>query len=225
MDAKSMSQIFKNAFMLLFFVSSYKVFARPVTYVDGISISSENRSHQNESMVSYTMTRRLAAGMHLSTFRDDHAEFIYAAPMSNVLLGRWNEENQQSNFYFSAGYGRYWQRLMNESDDAKTAFYSPVVILDADTESRTIYASVHHERINFNDAQGPLAYSRFRIGLSPYLADYGSLHSWALIQWDYDHWRQKGSVSTLLRFFFRNVLWEMGVSYQGQIQFNWAIEL
>ena len=192
---------------------------RPVSYLGGWTVISENRADQTEAMVGYTFQRSIAAGIHLANYRNfEDKKAAFGSPILNVLLARRNEEGRQSNLYVGAGYGVLFHGA--DSSQSKGAY---VAILDADSETRSFYISLRHEAVASRIER--YGYSRGRIGFSPYLAAFGGLHTWVLLQGDYDHWRRRGDVTPLLRFFFQNVLWEMGASFQGRMQFNWAVEV
>ena len=193
--------------------------ARPVSFLDGTAMMNENRPNQNEAMVAYTFQRNVAAGLHGSTFRDDDgAAVAFAGPILNYLVKRWNEEGRQSNVYLGACSG-----AMARSLEPRRFARGYAAMLDADTETRSYYFSLHHE---VTASQfGRYAYSRVQGGFSPYLAAFGGLHSWVVVRTDYDGWRRRGDVTPLLRFFFQNVLWEFGESFNGRLQFAWAVEM
>jgi hypothetical protein len=60
-----------------------------------------------------------------------------------------------------------------------------------------------------------------RVGFSPFKADFNSLQSWAMLQlWSDPVTSQELKVTPLLRFFYQNVLWEMGASTKGDMMLN-----
>ena len=204
--------------------------ARPVTYVDGWSVMSENRSTQNELMVDYTFTRSLAIGLRASSYRTPSGDVTAVAPVANLLAARWNGETTQANLYAGGGYGLFTPSPSTPAvarpvpEGSRARRYGGLMLLDADVESRVLYASARLER---SAAPWPeaLTYGRVRAGMSPFLGDVASLHVWTLLQWDYAGWRKQAELTPMLRFFYQNMLWEIGVGSRGNAQLNWTFEL
>jgi hypothetical protein len=193
--------------------------ARPVSFVDGWSIMNENRANQSELMTAYTFDRNFALGLHISTFQRDDTRDTFYSPVVSYLALRLNEDRRQTNIYFTAGAGR-----LCPLGDPDESIGANLFAFDLDSETRTMYGAIRHEITKAKG--GPIfMYSRARLGFSPYTANVGGLHTWVLIQVDYDKWKGQTEMTPMLRFFFQNMLWEMGSSMKGHFQFNWATEV
>ncbi len=56
-----------------------------------------------------------------------------------------------------------------------------------------------------------------RVGLAPYVGGQDSLHSWLVLQFrHWNHWGQPLSLTPMLRFLYRNILWEVGANLKGR---------
>ncbi|MEI8025020.1 MAG: hypothetical protein WCI18_01610 [Pseudomonadota bacterium] len=179
----------------------------------------ENRIHQNQLMGAYTIGREWSLGFHFSAFKKDEGQDSFFAPVVSYLVLRENEDRQQTNVYLTAGGGR-----ITSSNSKPQTVPAGILALDVDTETRTFYSALRYEVTRAKDER-LYAYSRARLGFAPYSAAVGGLHTWVLIQADYDKWQSHSEVTPMLRFFFQNMLWETGVSLRGSFQFNWATEV
>jgi hypothetical protein len=193
--------------------------ARPVAFLGAWSLMNENRIHQNQLMGSYTLGREWSLGFHFSSFEGDQGRDYFLAPVVSYLVLRENEDRRQTNVYLTAGSGRLI-RYQGGTQSVAAA----VMALDADTETRTVYSALRSEWTKASDGHLYL-YSRARLGFAPYSAAVGGLHTWVLLQTDYDKWKKHSEITPMLRFFFQNMLWEMGVSLKGSFQFHWATEV
>ena len=64
-----------------------------------------------------------------------------------------------------------------------------------------------------------LWHSRFRAGLAPFRSETHELGIWYIVQFD-KHNSENWSTTQLLRFYFKNVLWEIGAGLNGSYQIN-----
>ena len=193
--------------------------ARPVAFLGGWSLMNENRSHQNQLMGSYTIGREWSLGFHFSAFKDDEGQDSFFAPVLSYLVLRENEDRQQTNIYVTVGAGG-----LIPSNSKSNTVPAGILALDVDSETRTFYRALRYEVTRANDDR-IYTYSRVRLGFAPYSAAVGGLHTWVLIQADYDKWQRHSEITPLLRFFFQNMLWKTGVSLRGIFQFNWSTEV
>ena len=205
---------------MFWFLFTTLVAAHPVTFTNGTAVSSINRPKMTHTQINYTVARNFAvAGSYVRLDLDSQA---VAAPIvhANVLIKRWNRIGSQANVYGIVGLG---YNLENEvltssvSDVASRGFgYSS---LQADYETQRIYTALSGFSM-FNTEI--LAYGgRYRFGVAPYIADYNELQVWVVGQLDYlSDMQEQPYVTPMLRFFYRTVLWETGVSLSGTYWFQ-----
>jgi|GEM_PF-3127147 hypothetical protein len=124
-------------------------------------------------------------------------------PSVNYLLWRGNELDYQSNWYVGLGVSKQGQVL-------------PFTQLD--WENREVYFMLDYQGLPGD--LGPSFMSRQRIGVAPFLADFDQWSAWLIVEnmsmgWEYQELRQ------ILRFYYRNILYEIGGSLRG----GWLVNL
>jgi hypothetical protein len=199
------------------FVGASSAVARPVSFLGGYSLMSENRFDQNELMVGYTFLPRLAVGAHYALFRYSGVEENHAAALLHARVLRLNTDFWQANLYASAG--PEVQFLPSSPGVGRVA-----AALEADAETRVFYASVRAEGWGYF---GPDTrhYFRGRVGFAPYLSEVNGLHAWLIAQAEYNTWRTSWEGTPLLRLSYQNLFFESGMSLTGKVQLSFSVEL
>ena len=195
------------------------VLAHPVSYQDGIGIMSYNSQKMNELLLTYSFTPRFALAH--TYLRDSGSEFYI--PRANLLLRRWNEPDSQANIYTSFGSG-------SEKFGTKTSStHLGEVVLD--WESRKYYTYLEHLYLRRNNTanaalpQQDYNQTKLRLGFAPFFADYGDLNVWLIAQFDKHIDGKRIETTQFLRFYLKNVLWEVGSGFDGSIAFNFMIHI
>ena len=63
-----------------------------------------------------------------------------------------------------------------------------------------------------------------RVGHAPYLAEYDELNIWLMLQYmNHPRGLNRHMTTPIVRMFYKNVLWELGVSTDGTFIINFAI--
>jgi hypothetical protein len=205
--------------MAILTMATGKAFAHPVSYQDGFGIMSYNSPEMTELLLTYSFTPRFAIAH--SYLRDSHSEFYI--PRADFLLKRWNNTDSQANIYFSAGAG------LEKFNSSTTSANLGEVVLD--WESRKYYTYLEHlyiRRDNRSNPDLPLQdynYTKLRLGFAPFLADYTDLNVWFITQFERHSDEKQIEATQFLRFFIRNVLWEVGAGFDGSVKFNFMIHL
>lgn len=170
---------------------------------------------RTEVQANYSITNRFALGTDYVRipYRSDDAHF--GILRANALLYRANRPSSQGNIYAYAGGG-----VREYAGDENAAFYYGG---EADWESRKHYVSFRGQslrsadRLNFDEF-------RARVGIAPYVADFESLHTWLIAQGMYETSAESQFTwAPMVRMFYRNVLWETGVSTRGEFLLNTII--
>ena len=201
--------------MLLLFLST-SAFAHPVTFKQGTAIFSVHRPKMTHLQVNYTFARNFA--LATTYLRLDLDTNTIEAPIVhlNSLVKRWNQMGAQANIYTITGFG-YNLSSMNHSSATSNAF--GYLGLQVDYETTRIYTALSGFTLGFADDH-PFG-ARYRFGIAPYLAKYNDLQIWVIGQLDYMSDMKTQPVFTpMLRFFYRTVLWETGVSLNGTYWFQ-----
>ncbi|HYD17812.1 MAG TPA: hypothetical protein VEF76_04975 [Patescibacteria group bacterium] len=188
--------------------------ARPVTYAGGWMAMTSNDGYDNGASLLYSPTATTAIGPFLNHYRGTDAEL--AGLQFNWLARRWNNPDSQGNFYFLSGLG-----VSNDDGHARPGGFAG---LEADWEDRRFYVSYENRYTAAGDDVKEEFQQRGRVGVAPYVAEAGSLHSWLMLQLDHapedeNNWR----LTPLLRVFKGDYLAEAGISTDGHALFNLMI--
>lgn len=207
-----------TASLFLFFAGSAAL-AHPVSYKDSVGVMSYNDSEANELMLTYSLTPRFAVAA--TYLREDKSEFYI--PRLNFLLQRWNNDDSQGNIYLSGGAG-------TEKYDSKN-YDTSLAELIADWESRKYMAAFENQYFWRRNEDNPtlarkdLNRSKLRLGFAPFLAEYNELNIWYIAEFMNDSTRTQIQTTQYLRFYIKNVLWEVGVRTDGSFAFNFMLHL
>lgn len=196
------------------------LWAHPVAFKNGFGIMSYNKGDMNELSLNYSFNFNFAvATTYLQT-----ADSRFLIPRLNYLVKRWNNPDSQGNIYLSAGSG-------GEKFNDQT-YGAHLLNFVADWEDRKYYTYFEHTTIKRDNADNPRLpkkwYNRAkaRLGFAPFLADYSDLNIWYVAQFERANTdRDKIETTQFLRFFIKNVLWEIGAGSDGNFAFNFMIHL
>jgi hypothetical protein len=224
----------KNFIPLVLCVSfcvAQRTLARPVAFLGAYSLMQHSREDAVEFMYTYSQFQNAAFGIHVQNLK----HLYVASGLVSVLPLRWNEEGRQSNIYISLGVGA--GKEPSASDKPFVVFPSGHVQLDANTETRSRYFAMHwyslgifsnksfEEIANLQIRKNGYHYGKFRAGFAPYLAPFGGLHSFIILEADYAVNQKKTSLTPIVRLFHQNLLLEFGVSVQGKAKLTCEVEL
>lgn len=185
--------------------------ARPITYPGGTSIMAMHDPAMSMTGFDYTLNREWALGAAIIYDRED--ELTLAGP--TVTRGwRWNWPDSQANVYASGAAG-----VATGDGATRPAAWSA---LSADWEDRRYYVQAGTSVQAIADGPDRLR-NTARVGVAPYIAESGGLHSWLMLQADHTPGtRQAWSVTPLLRQFRGSHLWEVGVNSRGGVLLNYT---
>ncbi len=195
----------KIIFFLLSILSTSS-FAHPVIYGGGWVYQGTFMPKMNMLRLGHSVTSRYALVANGTHFKNNNNYQDYTFGV-NVLAKRWLQHDSQGNLYFGTHGGRY------EDDSGKGNVGN--LMMMADWESRKHYV-VAKSKSYFYDDKERLSYT-FRYGFAPYVAGMNTLQSWLILQTFYFKEQSRELIITpLMRFFYKNVLWEIGYSTRGQ---------
>ncbi len=205
-----------KALILLFLLSlAGSAGAHPVIFQGGTVVSSANMPSLSDNQLMYSWTSRWATGFNHWRFSEgqDNTELYLAK--ANYLLYRKNAEASQGNVYLHAGAGAVDSEL-----DRRATEEVYMAGVDLDWETRTLYTSLKSYYFS-SPGVTDLTMTQARVGVSPFEAAYDQLQAWVMLQAMYTPEVQREVMLTpLLRFFYRNVLWELGASTRGDWMLN-----
>jgi hypothetical protein len=135
------------------------------------------------------------------------------------LARRWNLPDAQANLYVRGGAGGAW----SDSSDGDRSEPAGSAGLAFDAENRRIYGSYENRYVEAGDIYGGFE-QKFRLGFAPYVAEYGALHTWLILQVDHRPESTDALVWTpMVRLFKGDVMIEAGVSDSEEILFNLTV--
>lgn len=188
----------------------FGLLAHPVIYKDGWVYWGSFGPDMNTQRVSYTFdpTASIEANSSWYFNNDEYRDYTVGL---NYLLKRWLNEDSQGNIYVAYHAGQY-------EDLAGDGFVQHAMLM-GDWESRKIYTAGSVMGFYY-DNEEKYKYS-YRFGFAPYVAGMNTLQNWVVLKLDYFEVQNRNlQVTPMLRFFYRNVLWEMGASTQGDFFFT-----
>lgn len=196
--------------------------ARPVSYPTGWTVMLRNDADTNSAHAHYTPDPKHSIGLRV--IYDRKGDYVYAGAQVNRLIKRWNKRDSQANIYGMISAGLITDETsaaFKRGDDA-----GGFIGLAADWETRRYFVSAsaeHWERGRYGDES---AYHG-RLGIAPYVAGTGALHTWLMIEGHHkpesDGLQQPDNIgaTAVLRFFKGPSLLELGVDDQGEPMLNY----
>lgn len=201
---------FGVAFIIMLFQFSAE--AHPVAYQGAVGVMTWNQSFMTDDWITYSFRPDAAIAARHMRFDMPEGRMQFYAPQLDYLVKRWNESDFQANIYAYGAYGTI--NFQNQTQGAGLAG------AEADAESRKYFASVKYEKMWAN--LGPDFYhAEARLGIAPYEAEYKEIASWFMLQYQYHPMlERKAALTPLIRLFYRSVLFESGVSTDGDWMLN-----
>ena len=189
--------------------------ARPISYPGGWMVMQMNDFSTNSVQLQYTPTAKYSVGYTGEYWRDK--EWQFHGFQLNNLLKRWNGRDSQANLYLFSAAGVAYSDFESFSGKTEAAGFTGI---EADWEDRRFFTSYENRLIYAGDIDKEFR-QKARVGVAPYIGEYGDLHSWLMLQVDHTPSdRDNLTVTPLIRLFKGNTLAEAGVSNRGTILFN-----
>ena len=174
----------------------------------------------SDNQVSYSFDAKWAAGVNLWRFNKEEDSTEFGLLRLNHLLKRWNGENSQANIYLSSGVGVADTTI--DKNSIKIGYFGGA---EADWETRTLYTSLKYYHFT-SPKLTDVSMTQARIGYSPYEASFDKLQTWVMLQGMYMGEVDRTVVVTpLLRFFYHNVLWEVGSGLRSEWFLNLMVHI
>ncbi len=207
-------------FFVLFCLSFYSANAqaRPVSYPGGWTVMIMNDGDSNSAHIHYSPSARMSVGVR-SEYRREGDYYLNTAQMNN-LLKRWNAKHSQANLYLKSGIGIAYSDAGDFDGQSSAAGFTG---LAADWEDRRYFIAYENRYIEAGDIDNAFMQSG-RVGIAPYIGDYGDLHTWLMLKVDHSPESDAPvSVTPLVRFFKDVHMIEAGLSNQGNVLFNYIV--
>ena len=192
--------------------------ARPISYPGGWTAMVMNDGDVNSIHIHYSPTAYTSVGVR-SEYRRNNEYQLNSVQMNN-LLKRWNSKNSQANFYLKSGVGIAYSDAGDFDGETEAAGFTGIAL---DWEDRRYFTSYENRYIEAGDIDNGYMQSA-RVGIAPYIGDYGDLHTWLMLQVDHvPKSDEPVTVTPLVRLFKDVHLLEAGVSNQGDVLFNYIL--
>ena len=203
-------------FVLTLLFSSGTTLAHPTSFEGGFALMSELHPQIREVSMIYSPKYWLGVGVVTMESPDG---FEFAISQIGWLVNRWNLPKAQGNFYLlgGVGYGKLEDDLKNKAMKG-TMFRLGA---QADFETRRIYTFLRYVEHRFFENNEHLS-DQFSaaIGFVPYLGEFDELNSWVIFKFIASNQFNDFIHLPMLRFFYKNFLWEIGQDLDGHSQFN-----
>lgn len=191
--------------------------ARPISYPDGVMLMQENNSDSNSFMLNYTPTAKYSVGYTAEYWRDNQWQFH--GSQFNYLINRWNLAKSQANLYFESAVGIAYSDSGRFRHDIRPAGFTGLAF---DWEDRDYFLSYSNRFVYAQDFQ-KISMQKARIGITPYVGDYGDLHTWFMVEFTHNPTAENPfMVTPMIRLFKDEYLGEFGISNKGDILLNWV---
>lgn len=178
--------------------------ARPISYVDGHTLMANFGPLEDSIYWHYTPNINYSVGLDYQ--RDKISNERFPSARFTYLINRKNTAQSQRNLYFKTGVG------LNNIDNH---FYS----LAGDWETRRLFSSFSVKKSSGVDYD--MLEQSVRVGIAPYLGDYGDLHTWLMIETKKDDLDDERITYPVLRLFQGGAMLE--VSYHKKT--DWGLHL
>ena len=186
--------------------------ARPVSYAGGWTVMQDNNGMYSSLLVHYSPTATDSIG--LIAEQNWSMDATFTGLQYTRLARRWNAPQSQGNLYLKLGAGA---ADAFEGGQKAAGFAG----LSADWETRRLFVSydVRARDYGFDQSVSHAA----RIGVAPYVAEFGKLHTWAMLQVEnHPEADNPVQVTPLLRFFEGPLLVEAGYTLEeDRFLLNW----
>ena len=182
------------------------ILARPVSYPGAWTASLRLIPDHKQAIIHYSPSTKYSIGYHVhNAYESLNAHYVQV----NSLLKRWNNPSSQANLYLYSGAG-IWSR---GTDQNRSVYLGS----SADWETQRVFTSLSSSFISYHD-HNSLSEHRARMGLAPYIGDYGDLHTWIMLE-AYYHSIDTNSIQIhpVLRFFSGVHLLEISINPQKKL--------
>jgi len=187
--------------------------ARPVSYAGGWTVMQDNNGMYSSLHVHYSSTAFDSIGLYAEQNWDMDAAFT--GLQYNRLVRRWNAPHSQGNLYLKLGVG------VSDPFDDRGQRRAGFAAVSADWETRRVFVSWDTRARDFGIDRS--VSHAARLGIAPYVAEFGALHTWAMVQVEnHPEADDPVQVTPLLRFFHGPLLVEAGYTLEEErFLLNW----
>lgn len=192
--------------------------ARPVSYPGGVTADISNNGDEHSVLLHYSPSAKYSLGIR-SEYRRA-GEYLLTGFQLNNLVKRWNKKDSQMNLYLKSGIGYADRNSSRLENDSKIAIFSGI---SGDWESREYFISYENRYLEAGSLDD-FFMQRVRVGMAPYIADYGALHTWLMVEVEHIPESENNITLTPLVRLLKDVhRFEAGISSNRDVLLNWAV--
>lgn len=179
--------------------------ARPVSYPNGWTLMQRNNGNFSSVHAHYSPTTFDSVGLYIERNWEDDVTFT--GLQYNRLVKRWNAPSSQGNFYAKFGVGQ--ADPFGAAGPELSGFFE----LAADWETRRWFTEYKLRTTDYADNAS--VHHIGRLGVAPYIGDYGDLHTWLMVQIEnHPEGDEPLATTPLIRFFKGVQLVEFGYTIE-----------
>jgi hypothetical protein len=193
--------------------------ARPVSYPGGWTIWLQRDDAAASALVHFTPHRGYSIGLRIEDMNAHDRQRTQA--VATWLIRRWNAQHSQGNLYLRGALGQAQGHGARETAADLEAM--------ADWETRRVFVSAGVRGLA-DEWERPVAEAKARVGVAPYVADFGALHTWLMLEADWKPERADRDGGPLIgrplvRLFTGVHLFELGASTEGEVFASYILRL
>lgn len=189
--------------------------SHPVIYQGGTVASSFNMNSYSDNQLLYSFSPRWASGLNHWRFTKGEQNTEIGLARLNHLLWRRNGESSQANVYLLSGLG-----VVDSEIEKKATSEVYMGGFEFDWETRTLFTALKYYHFT-SPTITDISMAQARIGVSPFESGFEQLQSWFMLQaMVMPEVEPNVIITPMLRFFYKNVLWEIGSSTRAEWMLN-----
>lgn len=202
--------------LLTLLVSSEAARAHPVAFRGSVGVMGYHSKDMTDLELNYSVRHWFAPSVQALRFTEGTNQPDAWLGKANFLLYRRNGEASQLNVYgrLGGGYAR-----LNGGGGAYSAGFT------ADAENRQLYFLAQADTLR-RGSDTLATFWKARVGFAPYVTGFEQLHTWLVLEANQKSLGEKRvNLVPTLRFFYQNVLWEVGSTLSGDLHLNYIIHI
>lgn len=202
-------------FLIAIIFSSF-IEARPVSYPGGLTLMLMNDTDKNSVHAHYSPTSHISLGYKFEYWREN--QFTFNGIQMNNLIKRWNKPQSQANLYVKSAIGSaFSDKGKFENKNNISGFLG----ISTDWETQR-YFIAYENRFTEAGKIDRFFMQSIHLGITPYIGNYGDLHTWIMIKATDSSGDNRGmDITPHFRFFKGIHLLEVGANLKGKAMLNY----
>ncbi len=203
---------------ILFLIFNNNAHARPVSYAESWTWMTKNNGVMNSTHIHYSPTFFYSLGYRGEYLKEK--KYSVHTFQYNYLIKRWNKKHSQANLYTKKGLGLLRTDFENYESKYKYAGYFGI---STDWETRRYFTAYENRYFHSGNINSYFT-QKIKLGIAPYIGDYGDLHTWLMIEINnYPESADVLTITPLVRLFYQTHLIEIGSNDKNKFLFNYTI--